>query len=458
MMTNVTFQTFWPDSSNASDDYYQNRLLNDSELVAINDYQLEEFINLRSLLYQTVVPIMILFCLIAVVTNLSILMSVRWIRRTLSPTLCFSISLAVADAYASLIVGIGLIVNSLLPIVFNIQLKSMCFVLILEGFRTGGLIVSVLHLLLLAVNHYIGIIRPLHYASTMTKRKALLNIALMWILPIVFFFIYFASIKDQGFWSRHCEGTRFIVEREFRYITGGLFFIPLILMFFMYVHIFIIVIRHNRGLSQYQGSRHFKHNVKAATTTLLILGTYTIGWMPAVLFYIVTCLDCAVNLNELNPTVLLTVSMINNTLIILKLTVNPILYAARMKEISGAMKRMVSFCMPVFGSNLGMGGTGGGTTDELSQSSFIRSRNDTLYTTIRMQSVACGRNSKNTRKDEPLPILVYQKYDQNNSLSSTNCIKHKPTNNGVEKSHVIKSSSNGVKSNATSPTSNNEAV
>ena len=38
--------------------------------------------------------------------------------------------------------------------------------LVLEAVRLGAVIVTVVHLLALAVNHYIGIARPLHYAGT----------------------------------------------------------------------------------------------------------------------------------------------------------------------------------------------------------------------------------------------------------------------------------------------------
>lgn len=37
--------------------------------------------------------------------------------------------------------------------------------LVLEAIRMAAVIVTVLHLLALAVNHYIGIARPLHYAG-----------------------------------------------------------------------------------------------------------------------------------------------------------------------------------------------------------------------------------------------------------------------------------------------------
>ena len=56
---------------------------------------------------------------------------------------------------------------SLLPKVYNVPIPDWgpCSMLVLEAIRMAAVIVTVLHLLALAVNHYIGIARPLHYAG-----------------------------------------------------------------------------------------------------------------------------------------------------------------------------------------------------------------------------------------------------------------------------------------------------
>lgn len=353
-------------------------------------------------LYRSLVPVMLICCVISFCTNLSILIAVRWVRRSLSPTLCFSVSLAVSDAYASLVLGVGLLLNSLLPIGFNIHLGTYCTILVLEGFRLGGVIVSILHLLMLAVNHYLGIIRPLHYASTMTKRNALLSIFFMWILPLIFIFAYFASVPGEGFQSEGCNIMNFLFLKKFRLMIGSLIFAPLFLMLIMYVHMFIVVYQHNQALQQYQGSRNFRQNVKAAITTLVIIGTYTIGWMPAICFFIIVCNDCVVDLHEWrmrDEKAILVITIIINTLMIFKYMVNPIIYATRMRDIHMAFKRMIASCWPRYCSVTGIG-----INDESTSSSFVRSRNDTMQTTIRLQSVY-GRN----RGGGVSPILMYQK-------------------------------------------------
>lgn len=114
------------------------------------------------------------------------------------------------------------------------------------------------HLLVLAINHWIGIVRPLHYAATMTRRTATIVIILSWIWPILLIFLYFSSINGQGFRSTHCENWRFMEQLKFRVLFASFFFPPLIVMSFIYLHIFLIVKRHQVQRLRYQVNEQVK--------------------------------------------------------------------------------------------------------------------------------------------------------------------------------------------------------
>lgn len=297
-------------------------------------------------LYLFSIPPLLLFCLATVIVNTVIVVSIRWIRRPLSPTLSFSVSLALADAYASLVVGIGLVINSLLPVGLGVTpgRNDACYALTLEAFRLGGIIVTVGHLTALAINHYIGILRPLHYASTMTPRTTIVCIALLWILPIFFFFTYFSAVEDQGFRSPLCQNYFFLTRKKFRIIFSVLFFGPLIIMGVIYIHIFIIVKRHQASRLRFQNSQQLARSVKAIKTTVLILGTYIVGWIPAVLLYCLVCADCMYSFKAADPITMFALYTTCNFLYILKTLVDPVIYAARMHEIKMAVRRMRLFC------------------------------------------------------------------------------------------------------------------
>ncbi|CAL1288576.1 unnamed protein product [Larinioides sclopetarius] len=291
-------------------------------------------------LYRVVVPILLTACCLSFVFNLTMVCSVRCLRRKMSPTICLSLSLAMADAYASLVVGLGLLVNSLLPIVYGIDMGplSFCFILSLEAFRLGGLVVAVLHLLALAVNHYIGILRPLHYAHIVTRETTIVGIVIMWIFPVVFFFVYFASVPSDGFQSERCTSYNFLLYSPFRVTTSVMFFFPLVLMTLMYSHMFVVVRQHQKGLLHCPSTRQLHKNVKAIITTLLILGTYILGWMPAVMFFVLTCLDCTVPFTTIPLSLRVPVGMFINGMIVAKSFVDPVIYVVRMPEIKCALK------------------------------------------------------------------------------------------------------------------------
>ncbi|XP_011877479.1 PREDICTED: trace amine-associated receptor 4-like isoform X2 [Vollenhovia emeryi] len=285
------------------------------------------------ILYLYGVPPLILFCVISVVVNIKVLMSVFWIRRPLSPTLYISLSLADMD----------------------------CFLLALEVVRLGGVIITVFHLMALAINHYLGILRPLHYLTILTYRNTTILLVLLWVLPISFFALYFNLIENDGFQSEGCRTHTFLSHKQFRTLFSSLFFGPFALMICIYVHIFYIVKRHQATRLRFRragssararasealrsNSRQMARNVKAIHTTLYILGSFVIGWMPGVTMYMLVCNDCVLQLRGVSARVMFFIYAIINGLIILKTLVNPIIYAARMHEIKIAMRRMHdAFC------------------------------------------------------------------------------------------------------------------
>ncbi|XP_043241263.1 adrenocorticotropic hormone receptor-like [Amphibalanus amphitrite] len=294
----------------------------------------------RRLIYLIWIPVMLLLCAVASLTNLAICLSARLVRRPLSPTLCFSVSLAGADAFAALLLGIGLLVNSLLPQVLSVShVWDYCWALAFEALRLGGIISTAAHLLALAMNHYIGILRPLHYNRLVTRGRVLLTLPGLWLAPVVFFLAYFATV--DAFAS--CDAPpAFIGYHTFREVVAVLFFVPLACMVVAYTHIFIIVRQHQTGALRNHNTSQLRKNVKAVVTTLLILGTYVFGWMPAVLTFALFCVDCAAGPAPLGRRAHLALNILVNTLIILKCLVNPIIYALRMPEIRLALRRLRS--------------------------------------------------------------------------------------------------------------------
>lgn len=156
-------------------------------------------------LYITFTPILILLCVFTIIFNIILLLSIIWIRRPLSPTLYISLSLAGTDLYTSFLLGLSFTLNSLLPEGFQVYLMTNCMSLGLEALRLGAIVTTAGHLIMLAFNHYIGILRPLHYPATVTHRTVTVFMVILWTLPPSFLFAYFNMIPCQAFQSPQCQ-------------------------------------------------------------------------------------------------------------------------------------------------------------------------------------------------------------------------------------------------------------
>lgn len=117
-------------------------------------------------IYSIGVPVMILGGLAAIIINARCLVAIRWVRGTLTPTLLLSLSLAAADLYTSVLWILSLVINSYLPFVWRIKLGIDCIMAGMEGLRLSGVITIIGHLAALAINHHLGIVKPLRYPGS----------------------------------------------------------------------------------------------------------------------------------------------------------------------------------------------------------------------------------------------------------------------------------------------------
>lgn len=90
--------------------------------------------------------------------------------------------------------------------------------------------------------------------------------------------------------------------------------------------------------------------MQAIITTLLIVGTFILGWIPAVIWFIIFCKDCILPFESIQLSVTLAIGITVNTLIVLKSFLDPIIYTARMKDFQVSFHRMrcqlFSDCFP----------------------------------------------------------------------------------------------------------------
>jgi len=84
-------------------------------------------------------------------------------------------------------------------------------------------------------------------------------------------------------------------------------------------------------------------NTKALVTTLLILGTYFISYVPAIIYQVLTCIDyCPYPLYDISFSRRVLFGAMTTLLLIAKSIVDPLIYSYRMNEIQQAINRYLS--------------------------------------------------------------------------------------------------------------------
>ncbi|XP_037780774.1 alpha-2Da adrenergic receptor-like [Penaeus monodon] len=212
--------------------------------------------------YPIMLPVIIAFCVASGLVSCAVVSATPWVRRPMSPTVRLSLSLAAANTVFAASVSVALVVNSYLPSVHNIS-TGMCVGLTLEAVRMGSILVQILHLLVVALNHYIGTLRPLHYAATMTPSILKVILVALWIIPMVGMVVGFASIPGQGYQSEGCQNNHFYISGiTFRIVWTALFFGPTLLIIIVYCHIFHLLKHRGPHLVSAEQRNQLRRNIK----------------------------------------------------------------------------------------------------------------------------------------------------------------------------------------------------
>lgn len=165
----------------------------------------------------------------------------------------------------------------------------------------------------------------------------------------------FSWFLQTGFQSKDCLYS-FLLFWRFRFTVLLCFGIPLIVMFFAYLRIFYVLHKQpnfERALKNNcdsKSNQEYKNNVdnwksyrKTMITSLIIVGTYLICWMPNISWIVFSCVDgCPFPIIEQSMTTRASLGFFTNSLVVIKAIVDPFIYSYRMKEIKLAIKSV--FC------------------------------------------------------------------------------------------------------------------
>ncbi len=309
--------------------------------------------------YRIGAPCLICLAVAGSLGNLLILVSLKWIP-LLNPTLKLTYSLAATDCVECAAMAISLIIYSYLPVVHRINLipaRGFCTPYVLETFRLGFMLSSVFHMLFLAGTHFFATCAPMTYQRFSVGKLSFVNrvIFLLWTAPVLTFFCIFVGHWNETYFAEPCN-SRFMLRPGFSFPVFGLILTLLLIMVGLYVKMIRLLFQLSRrlqnddrtcvlmGLNTNARSRSFlRRRTRTMLTSMLITGTFLIGWVPGTIWFALTCGSCifpATTIRHRNPQLFYRMGIIVNFLFILKGVTNPLIYALRVPDIGHAMALM----------------------------------------------------------------------------------------------------------------------
>ena len=230
---------------------------------------------------------------LAISLNILSIMAILRARNKLSSHYRFIVSLAVSDVFIGVTVSahmVNFVLNPNMPVrvgTWEYRLRNHCFYVFIKALNTSALNITLLNLMGMAIDHFLAILRPLHYPSMMNEKRATMIIIFFWVVALLCGFSDFMSVYPWH--SRHLGRYNFCeLVKETPYQEEYTMFVIAVICFFCmtttYIRMFVAI--KQRHLSVGLGVQHEQRNKKALYTTLIILGTFVLCWLPQCLFQV----------------------------------------------------------------------------------------------------------------------------------------------------------------------------
>ena len=292
--------------------------------------------------------IALLFGSVSLLLNLTVLLALYQVKNRISTHYQLIISLAVSDMLVASSVLLIYFINKLYtPLAAAADSRWTCVPLIINALNITGLTSTLFNLIMMALDHYLAIIKPLHYPVLLTKSKVTMAISASWTLSCIIGFSEFLSggqRKDKWAHLNYCQ----VVARTYyqqEYIVFAIVPICISVMMFMYTRICVKVWQRNRADYSVR-SRMPGRSTKAIVTTLLHIVTFALCYLPILLFEVTLIIKVKTDPRDLEDNMAL-YSLINShlfNLFILNAILDPIIYTVRMREVRVGFRRLLPAC------------------------------------------------------------------------------------------------------------------
>lgn len=297
--------------------------------------------------------ITLILCFLALAINAMSIAATAHIPHGLTNHSKLIISLAASDILVTISVFMHILIKVLvapiiLPTLDNMseRLTSACMFQFVNSINITAHIISLLNLFAMALDHYISILQPLHYYHIMNRFRGNLMITVLWVTAFVGgfsnFFAGFAKTAEDSYMN-FCEYTLY-TEYQAEYIVIIMALICLISISVIYIRIYREVKRINAKCATLL--KDGLHNKKALRTTLLIISTFVVCWLPSMTFQIAMIIQVHVNTDSVKDLfeTLIRANKYLYALLIVNSLCDPVIYAVRLKEVQHGYFRLLSRC------------------------------------------------------------------------------------------------------------------
>ncbi|XP_071944027.1 adenosine receptor A3-like [Antedon mediterranea] len=197
--------------------------------------------------------------------------------------------------------------------------------------------VSWFHLILITVDRYVSIMKPLHYHKHISLHRIYFSIILSWIIAFLFgimqLFWEMEHIDEGIFFCYKMNESAIEVQR---YISLVMVPTGTILVSIMYFKMFIVVkkLEKNIVIIPIRTRNIVRNRYKAAKTSALIVGAFGIAYLPHALRPVVYSFGY-------QRSEVYWYDLIAEVLFIMSSAVNPFIYVCRLKQFSSALRHLL---------------------------------------------------------------------------------------------------------------------